>query len=248
MFILTRSCLLTAFGVGLGCSLFAPPAACGQSSLTLSALRIHSRIEAQNNWSPPTAISRQDRFEGTATGYGASLSYSFRPAFLIKNPRISLNAGAGYFTQRFDMRRPFDYISPMQPIFYTDHYTYHCWHWSAGLTYKQPLNENYFLSGNLSYTWLRSFRQEYTPTNGHASQDNRRPIDFGNLLVLALGINRKLGNRFSAGLDVLLPLYVRWRNDRIFKDDPARFSRPSFSPGLGIHVSYRLKKASTLKP
>lgn len=242
MFTLTRKCLSAALGMGFGWLMFASPAAHAQGSLTLSTLGIHSRTEAENNWSPPTAVGGRKRAEGTATGCGAGLSYSFRPAFLIKNPRISLNAGAGYFTQRFDMRRPFDYDSPLEPGFYTDHYTYHCWQWSAGVAYRQPLGENYFLSGNLSHTWLRSFRQEYVPTNGHARQTNRRPIDFGNMLMLAIGINRNLGPRFAFGLNAVVPLYTRWRNDRIFKDDPAKFSHPGLSLGLSAGVTYRLKK------
>lgn len=242
MFILTRNQLSASFGVGLGCWLLASLAVHAQSGLTLSAPVIYSKVKAVNNWSPPTAISRQNRFEGTSTGYGLNLDYAFRPAFIIKNPRIRLNVGAGYFAQRFDMRRPFDYVSPFKPIYYTDNYTYHCWQWSAGVTYNYPLNENYFLSGNLSYTWLHSFQQEYAPTNGHARQTNRKPIDFGNMLMLAIGINRNLGARFAFGLNAVIPLYTRWRNDRIFKDDPAKFSHSGFGLGLSAGVTYRLKK------
>lgn len=246
MFILTKNRLIAALSMGLGYLMFASPVAYGQSGLTVSALRIHSKVEAVNNWSPPTAISRQNQFEGTSTGYGANLNYSFRPAFLIRNPRILLNVGAGYFSQRFDMQRPFDYDSPLFPTFYTDHYAYRCWQWSAGATYSHPLNEKYFLSGNLSYTWLHSFRQEYTPVSNHGyggfTQTNRRPTDFGNMLMLAIGINRNMGGRFVFGLNAIIPLYTRWRNDRIFRDDPTKFSHPGLSLGLSADVTYRLKK------
>mgnify|MGYP002779172216 CR=1 FL=1 len=217
-----------------------------QSSLTLSAPLIHSKIEVADNWSPATAVGGRKHLNGTTTGYGINLNYSFRPAFLIKNPRISLDVGVGYFAQRFDLRRPFDYISPLEPIFYTDHYIYHCWQWSTGLTYKQPLNKKYFLSSNLSYTWLHSFRQEYTPVSNHGYGDMiqtaERPIGFGNIFMLGVGINRNVGEKLAFGFNVLVPLYVRWRNDSIFKDDPTKFYRPGFGLGLNASLTYRLKK------
>lgn len=216
----------------------------GQSGFTFSIPAIYSKVSVPNNWSPPTAINRQNRFDGTSLGYGVNLNYSFRPAFMIKDKHILLNIGAGYFKQRFDLVRPFDYVSPLQPIFYTDFYSYHCWQLSAGLTYNYPLSKNYFLSGNLCYNWLNSFRQEYTPTSNHGygelTQVNHNRIDFGNTLMLALGLNRNLGKRFSFGLNVLVPLYIRWRNDKIFKDDPTEFSHPKFSLGLNISVVYYL--------
>ncbi len=217
----------------------------GQSGFTLSLPVIYSKIAVANNWSPPTAVNRQNQFDGTSLGNGVNVNYAFHPTFIIKNKCVFLNIGAGYFKQRFALRRPFDYVSPLKPIFYTDNYSYHCWQWSAGLTYNYSFRENYFLSGNLSYSWLSSFRQEYTPTSnagyGDITQINHNQIDFGNMLMLVIGLNRSLGNRFSLGLNVLVPLYIRWRNDKIFGDDPSAFYRPNFSLGSSISITYRLK-------
>ena len=123
----------------------------GQGNFTLSMPVIYSKVELPNNWSPPTAINRENKFNGTALGYGANVNYSFRPTTLIKNKHILMNIGVGYFTQRFNLKRPFDYDAPVQPIFYTNYYSYHCLQGLIGLAYNHSLSKNYFLTGNLSY-------------------------------------------------------------------------------------------------
>ena len=122
------------------------PTAYGQSGFTLSIPVIYSKIEVANNWSPPTAINRKNQFDGTSLGYGVNVNYSFHPSFIIKNQYILLNIGVGYFKQQFDIERPFDYVSPLQPIFYTDYYSYHCWQMLVGLSYKYTITPNYFLT------------------------------------------------------------------------------------------------------
>jgi len=218
----------------------------GQNSLTLSTHAIHSNVEVSNNWSPPTAVHRKNQFDGTALRYGADLKYSFRPAFLIRDPRVRLTVGAGYFKQRFDLERPFNYASPLEPIFYTDQYSYHCWQWEVGLAYNYPLSKSYSLSGNLSYGGQESFRQEYTPTSNHGygnlTQTEYEKLDFGNMAKLEVGISRNLGSRLSLGVHAVVPLYTRWRNDEIFGDDPSEFSRPKFSIGSALSITYHLKK------
>ena len=223
----------------------------GQNSFTLTIPVIYSNVEVANNWSPSTAVNRQNQFDGTSLGYGVNLNYSFRPAFIIKDKRFLLNVGIGYFQHRFDIRRPFDYNTQVQPIYYTDYYVYHCLNLSIGLTYNLSLGKKYFLSGSLSYSQQNSFRQQYTPTYGPSTygfftQTNHQQIDFGKILNLSVGINRNLGDRFSIGLNVLIPVYVRWRNDRIFKDDPSIFYSPKFSLGSSICLTYNLKRNSNL--
>ena len=222
-----------------------------QGSFSLSMPVIYNTVEVTNNWSPPTAINRKNQFNGTSLGYGVNLNYSFRPTFIVKNHQLFLNIGVGYFMQRFDLQRPFDYVSPLQPIFYTDHYSYHCLQVLLGISYKYSINSDYFLIGNFSYSGLNSFRQQYTPTSnagyGRLTQINHNQIDFGNMLMLAMGLNRNLGDRFSLGLSVLIPLYIRWRNDKIFKDDPTKYFHPKSmggnisSIGGNISIGYYLK-------
>ena len=217
-----------------------------QSRFTLSMPLIYSKVEVANNWSPPTAVNRKNQFDGTALGYGVNLNYSFRPTFIIKNQWIFLNVGMGYFKQGFDLERPFDYVSPLQPIFYTDYYSYHCLQWSVGVSYKYSFNPNYFLTGSLSYSWLHSFQQEYTLLytylGSNRTQVNHNQIDFGNSLNLSVGFNKSIGSMFSVGLNILAPLYTRWRNDKIFKDDPSEFSNPRSSLGSSISICYRLNR------
>lgn len=62
------------------------------------------------------------------------------------------------------------------------------------------------------------------------------------MLNLSIGINRNLGDRFSVGLNILVPVFVRWRNDKIFKDDPSTFYNPKFRLGTSISITYNLKK------
>ena len=218
----------------------------GQSILSVSVTTIWSDVEVKNNWSPPTAFDRKDYFDGTSLGTAINLNYSFHPTLLIKNRNILMNIGVGYFNQRFNVKRPFDYNSPLRPVFYTDNYIYSGLQWILGLSYCYPIKEKYFLKSNLSYTWMRSFRQDYTPTSnygyGQLTQVNRNQIDFGNILLPAIGLNRNLGDKFAIGLSVLAPVYIRWRNDKIFKDDSSSFSHPKFSFGFSISSTYFIKR------
>jgi hypothetical protein len=210
----------------------------GQSSLSISAPTIWSSVKVKDNWTPPTAPNYKEYREGSAFGYGVTLSYSFQPGFIIKNKHFSLNVAAGYFKQRFNITRPFDYSSPVEPIFRTDYYSYYCWQASIGLSYTYAFNSKYFLLANLSFSTLQSFKQEYTPINGFSTQENRNQVDFGKLLPLSLGLNRYFGDQFSLGLHIVVPVYTRWRNDRIFRDDPSTFSGPDFSLGTSINIAY----------
>ena len=233
----------------IGLAYIASLTAYGQNGLTISLPVIYSNVvEIKDNWTPPTAINYKEYLSGKSLGYGINLNYSFRPTFIIKDKRFLLNVGVGYFQQRFDINRPFDYNSLVQIIYYTDYYVYHCLNLSAGLTYNLPIGEKYLLTGNLFYNQQNSFRQDYTPTYSRPNrgfegftQTNTNQIDFGKMLNLSFGINSNIGNKFSVGLNVLIPIYTRWRNDKIFKDDPSTFSSPKFSIGSSISLTYYFK-------
>lgn len=212
-----------------------------QSSLSISVPIIWSNVKVKDNWTPTTAPNYEEYRKGSAFGYGANLNYSFQPKFIIKDKRFSVNFGGGYFKQRFDIRRPFDYDSPLEPIFRTDYYSYHCWQASVGLSFTHTLNKKYFLLTNLSYSILQSFKQEYTPIYGFPTQENHHQINFGKALPLSVGLNKYFGNQFSLGLYVVVPVYTRWRNDKIFNDDPSTFSQPDFSLGTSVSIAYHFK-------
>ena len=220
--------------------------ACGQGRLTVSIPIIYSNVKVANNWSPPTAINRQDTFEGGALGYGVNLTYSFRLPFIIRDKHISMNIGGGFFNQRFNIEgRPFDYDSHLLKGFFTDYYSYQCLQLLAGISYVYSFKSDYSLVSNLSYSWLNSFQQRYSPTDNpmtnHPTQVNSDQMNFGNMLILSIGINKTLRKRFLLGLNMVIPLYTRWRNDKIFGDDPTTFYHPGFSIGSSIDVAYRFE-------
>lgn len=203
---------------------------------------IWSDVTVKDNWTPSTAPFYKEYLNGSAFGYGLNLNYSFQPKFLIKDKNFSVNIGLGYLVQRFDVSRPFNYYSPIEIIFYTDHYSYHCWQWTGGLTYSYPLNK-YNLVANISYGQSYSFRQVYTSkSENFSTQVNSNNMDFGKMLSLSVGVERYLGERFSLGLHFLVPIYTRWRNDKIFEDNPTTYYQPESSLGLSINVAYFLKE------
>ncbi|AHM60783.1 hypothetical protein D770_12645 [Flammeovirgaceae bacterium 311] len=218
----------------------------GQKNISISTPVIWSTFQVPNNWSPPTAVHRQNEFNGTAAGHGVNITYSFKAPILIKSEHLQFVIGGGYFKQRFDIIRPFDYVSILLPIFYTHHYSYYSLQGILGVTYNHSIGKNWFLSGNLSYNWLYTFRQEYTPSSNHGygklTQVNKDFKDFGNMLNFSAGINRKFGTRLSLGVHILAPLHTRWRNDRIFKDNPNTTYSPKSSLGSQLSVTYHLKQ------
>ena len=218
-------------------------ASCGQGSLSVSFPMIWSDVEVKDNWTPATAPNYEEYLGGSAFGYGVNLNYSFQPKFIIKDKHFAINIGAGYFKQRFEIMRPFNYNSQIFMIFYTDHYSYHCLQGNIGLTYKREVSRKLFLSGNFTFNTLLSFKQQYTPTRpDFPTQTDYSQINLGKMLSVGVGLEKQLGDRFSGTLQLLIPFYTRWRNDDIFNDDPSTFSRPNFSLGSVISVAYHLKK------
>ncbi|HYF68097.1 MAG TPA: hypothetical protein VD884_08175 [Ohtaekwangia sp.] len=225
----------------------------GQSSLSLSAAMIRGNVKVKENWIPATGPGRKAYRTGSSTSSDIYIHYSFRPRAIIKNKNIWVDIGSGYFFQRFDVKRPFNYRSTAEIIFNTDHYSYLCYHGNVGLTYSNTFNsKKYFMTYNVTYRILKSFQQNYTPrystgTEGFITQRERLQINFGNMISLSIGLNRRLGNRFSIGANVIAPVYTRWRNDEIFNDDPATFFKPKFSLGASLSVSYNFKSKEHLK-
>jgi hypothetical protein len=226
----------------------------GQSSLSLSAAMIQGNVKVKENWIPVTGPGRKAYRTGSSTSSDIYIHYSFRPRSIIKNKNILVDIGAGYFFQRFDVNRPFDYRSTAEIIFNTAHYSYLCYHGNAGLTYSHNFNsKKYFMTYNVTYRVLKSFQQNYTPkystgTEGLITQRERRQIDFGKMISLGVGLNRHLRNRFWIGANLIAPVYTRWRNDAIFNDDPATFYKPKFSLGASLSISYDFKSNEHLEP
>ncbi|MBS1682576.1 MAG: autotransporter outer membrane beta-barrel domain-containing protein [Bacteroidetes bacterium] len=214
----------------------------GQSSLSISTPMIWSTAKVKDNWTPTTAPYYKEYLTGTALGSGINLKYFIKPKFILKGKakHFNINVGLGYFKQKFDISRPFDYASFVQIIYRTSGYSYQCWNWSVGLKYSYPINAKYELTADLSYQQFRSFQQDYAPTSGDPIQTNRFSIDFAKIVTLTLGVERKLGKYFSVSFNLLLPA-ISWRNDRIFRDDPSTYYHPSFSFGNSFSLIYRFR-------
>ena len=212
-----------------------------QSELSFSFPVIYSTVKVKDNWTPPTAPFYKEYLEGSAIGYGILINYSFRPGLLIRNKNFRLTLGTGYFGQTFNLTRPFNYDTFLLIGLVTENYTYHCLQVSPGLAYRHALNNRYTLSGHLSYNWLYSFKQTYTPAaERFATQTNRSQFGFASLGLLSIGVERMIGERVAIGASIMVPLYTKWRNDEIFDDDPTTFFQPEFSLGGSLHVVYHI--------
>ncbi|MBS1579757.1 MAG: hypothetical protein JST29_08980 [Bacteroidetes bacterium] len=221
------------------------------NQLTLSFPIIWSNVKVKDNWTPTTSPSYKEYLTGTALGNGFNLNYSFSPSFIFKNlpNHFAINLGVGFLNQRFNIVRHFNYNSPLYPVYSTDYYSYECIQEAIGLNYNQILNQKFFITGNVSYSILQSFQQEYfvfhAPSN--PPQVNYNQINFGKSLILNLGIYRNIWRNFSLGLNALVPLYTSWRNDQIFKDDPSTFYHPNFSIGGSVSITYKFKQKKQYK-
>ena len=213
----------------------------GQENVSLSYTVIWSGVKVPNNWNPPTAVHRRDTFSGTATGYGPSLTYSFQPFFITNRKELSLALGIGYFEQRFNINRPFDYPSELYAIFVTDHYSYSCLQYLVGMSYNYHLPSNYSISAGLTYIHLTSFRQKYSPPYTYPAEIRHNRINFGKMLNLPIAVQKRLAKKMLVEISILVPLYTGWRNDQIFKDDPTMVFHPRFSAGSAIKLIYDLE-------
>ena len=219
----------------------------GQSALSVSVPVIFSDVTVKNNWTPPTAPFYKEYLTGTAIGYGFNVGYSFQPKLFIKSTSFFVNVGMGYYNQKINISRPFDYPSFIEIIYTTDYYSYQNLHWSGGLSYRHLLKKRLFLNYNVSYNRLRSYRQEYKPTsNNWPSYISKNKIDFGKSFSLSISLQPQIKNNFLISID-LIAQYTQWRNDKIFQDDPSSFSAPFFSMGTAVGLVYLLNQNAQVK-
>ena len=216
----------------------------GQSHISVSAQNIWGSTKVKDNWTPSTAPAYKE-LSGSYLGKGVNIAYVFHPKLLIRDTNFSVNIGMGFFNQRFDMRRPFNYNTTLLIVIHSHDYIYKSWQGLLGLSYKYRLKK-YFVSGSALYNIFQSYEQEYIPDASNTSvfpkEVHNTNIDFGKMLTLNVGLNRYLGDKFSLGLSIITPVYTRWRNDEIFDDNPETFFRPESSLGFSINAAYHLKK------
>jgi len=218
--------------------------ALGQGSIIVTTPLIISNVTINTKWSPEWSSNKVDQLSGSAIGTGLNVNYSFEPGF---DKHLKVNFGLGYFNQRFNVQRFFNHSSMIHGyiLYATSHYSYNCWQGVIGLSYRLNIGRRFYLIGNVTYNKLQSFRQTYAPTRSVSNIQtdiHHNQINFGSMLLPGIGLNRQLSERVSVGINLFVPLQMKWRNDTTFKDDPSTFTHPNSSFGSSVSVTYRLKK------
>jgi hypothetical protein len=178
---------------------------------------------------------------GKAVSYGVNLNYS---KTIYKG--LYAMIGAGYFRQSFNIRRPFHFDSPFQPIYSTQFYDYDNILMTVGVGYKKKIGHTAFINFRIDYNRVHSFRQKYTLLNKsdyNTFQVNRKSINMGQMFNASLGIEKYINDKFSIGADLLLPIYTKWNDDEIFfeyeySNDTQQIARNKSSIGATIAFYY----------
>ena len=190
---------------------------------------------------------------GTALSRGINLNYS---KTIYKN--FYAKIGIGYFNQKFGVHRGFDFeetVTGTRLFYSTQYYSYHTLNYLAGMGYSILLSKNKskILPKNSAFRLLalyniyNTYKQEFKH-DGNFSGGNINPqirkenYSLGNSIILQAGINRPLHKNFSTGLDILLPVYSKWRKDFIFRENMNEFHGSGFSIGSSINFIYHLNK------
>lgn len=186
--------------------------------------------------------ARAKFISGSAVSLGVNFNYSRN---IFKN--IFFVGGIGYYKQNFGIVRPFDFNGDTTTKYgyHTKKYSYGNINSIIGLRYNHELNRNYSLCGSLLFNGLYSIHQKYIPislTNYAIKkyQVESNSFSFGRMLNLNLGANRKISKKLSVGVDLVLPLYTRFRKDRIFQENANEFYHSKFSIGTNISIKHNL--------
>lgn len=206
------------------------------NELTFSLPFVWNKTEIYNSYSGARAKSISD----DAISYGSNINYSrsVYKAFFV-------TVGIGYYKQAFGIQRPFDYDDQTTNLLYwTDNYYYQCLQYIAGIGYKQVLSDKYDLKGTITYNHFTTFRQVFDPQYTSSAAEGKDQIEnknysFGKSIIVSGGINREIVKRLSAGIEILFPVYNRWRKDVIFREDASEFYGSKIVIGTGIKVSYK---------
>lgn len=185
--------------------------------------------------------ARARYISGKAISYGLNANYT---QFLFRG--LFVTGGVGYFNQNFGVERPFDFNGDYTALgYHTKRYTYSSIHLLVGAGYQFLLNKHYLLAAGLTFNQLFSYRQKYVPAFFSGDQFKKFQIEksfssFGQFIYLSIGTSRKINQRFSAGADLVFPVYTKWRKDRIFREDEAEFYRSKFGFGMNFSLKYNL--------
>jgi hypothetical protein len=185
--------------------------------------------------------ARAKDITGNAISNGINLNYS---RTIYKN--LFAKIGAGYFKQKFGMQRGFDYeeTHTISGLYYsTEYYSYSTLTYFGGVGYNTIIGEKYNLRFLAAYNFFNTYKQEFKHDfNGLPGNINpqirKDSYAFGSSIVLQPGISRPLYKNFRIGIDILLPVYNKWRKDKIFREDMNEFYGSDFSIGGSINFIY----------
>ena len=218
------------------------------SEIGISQLFIWNRTTIHDIYSGSRTAGRN----GDSWRVGTNVNYSFS---LSKN--FYATVGAGYYNQRFNIHRGFDFHEPnvVSGIFYTTkNYAYKSLLYFGGLGYRihiTPTRKATFPANSeirlmVLYNAFSTFRQEFRHNFDDNFLGNPNPMvrktnyHFGSSITVKGGLLCPLSKKIKAGVDLVLPVYNRWRKDFIFKENPDDYYGADFSIGMSLNLIYNL--------
>jgi hypothetical protein len=177
--------------------------------------------------------------DGKAISYGVDFSYG-----RIIERHWMIKLGAGYFKQRFNIERPFDFDNPTNLAYHTQSYQYDNLDLSGGIYYKRKINTKSALVGGIRYSFLYSFRQKYIVDKELKTwQVNHQSFSLSDQCSLSIGYEKMLSQCISVRVDLVAPIYTRWHKDSIFpnsyySDKELQVAQNIFSIGASVSFNY----------
>lgn len=153
--------------------------------------------------------------------------------------------GVGLFRQRFKIARPFEFETLLRFGFFTQKYSYDNLQLYGGVGYKQPLGKSLFLNGAIIINKFHSYSQKYNLLylGVDSAQINRVSLNSGNSNDINLGFEKLFNKSFSIKLDLVLPIYIHWNDDKIFNEytysnNTQQIAQNKFSIGTSVSFKY----------
>ncbi|MBL7727555.1 MAG: hypothetical protein JNM68_07720 [Dinghuibacter sp.] len=191
---------------------------------------------------------------GNAWSNGSSIHFSFG-----LNQKLYASLGVGLFNQQFGIQRGFDFYEPnnVTGLFYsTKKYGYKSVHYSGSIGYRKKAGARLaksFLKKtearlSATYNLYQTYRQEFTHDFGSNFLGNPNPqirkanYRYGTSVALNAGLVNPVFKSLSMGVQLVVPVYNRWKKDAIFRDAANEYHGADFSSGACIQLIYNLNR------
>ncbi len=197
--------------------------------------------------------ARASNKSGKKWSHGTNINYSFS-----LSKKWFSTIGLGYFKQSFGVKRGFDFYEPniVTRLFYTTkEYSYKTLHYFGGFGYSINLKKNigkiFPLQTEIRLATIANFYNSteqvfdnggyHDPYYGNP-QIRKSSYFYGSSIQVKGGILRPLSKKIKIGVDLIIPVYNKFRKDKIFKENVNEYHRVKFSIGSAINLIYKLKK------